>query len=294
VTYLSAEQSVEDSEPRELFVIAINDDAQVWRHTSASHDISYGGDVYTAISLDREEVAVSMPERGQDLTLLLPIDHAFARRWTQGGVPPMKATLTVYSQNGGETETIWLGEITSMGVTGALAKFNVPSRAGEWMLRPLPAFVASRSCPHFVFDGNCGVSRTGSGPSGLPHKVSTTVLSVNGRDIRVDMPTITASDPLRAEWAVPGELRHLATNEWVTIHLQTDENPGTGTTTVLRLENLVAGMAIGDVVEIYAGCYGDVATCREKFDNKENFGGLPQLPLNNPFTPQGWGVLGNV
>lgn len=293
--YDDAEASVEDSEPRELFVISINDGVQVWRHTSATRDISYGGNVYTVLAMDRDNIAITMPGKEKDLTLTLPIDHAFVKRWLQLGIPPLNASLTVYRQNGGETRTKWAGDIASLGgIDKGVAKFRVPSRAGEWMLRPIPSMVASRSCPHFLFDTNCGVARTEVGPTALPHRQITTVIYVNGRDVRVDLPDITAGDPLRDDWADQGELYHPSTGERMTVQVQTDLNPGTGTVADLRLQFPVVGLKVGDTVHVFAGCRLDITTCRTKFDNKQRFGGAPQMPLKNPFTPAGWGILDNV
>jgi hypothetical protein len=292
--YDTAEASVEDSQPRELVSISINDGVTVYRHTSSVRDIVYGGNTYTAIPIERGPVTVTMPDKEEDCVLTLPIDHALARRYTKYGTPPKKIAVTIYRQNGGITEQIWGGEISSMSCEGRVASFRIPSRAGQWMLRPIPAFTASRACPFFVFDSNCGVSRTGSGPSGLPHKVTTTVLYVNGRDVRVDLSTITASDPLRSDWAEEGELLHVTTGERMTVYKQTDLGPGVSTVADLQLQAPIVGLAIGDSVEVYAGCPLDITTCNDKFDNKEAFGGLPQLPKKNPFTPAGWGVLGQT
>lgn len=294
MTYASAEASVQDSEPRERFVISVNDGATVYRHTSATRDTTYDGDYYTTIALDRGAVAITMPGELQDLTLRLPIDHPLVKRWPQLGVPPMKVELTVYRDNGGETRTIWYGEILSMRSRRGTAEFRVPSKVGEWMMRPIPALVASRSCPFFVGDTNCGVDMTGAGPTAVPHRVVTTVTYVNGRDVRVNLSTIPAADPLREGWCEGGRIKHVATGEWMTIHTQTDLNPGTSTVADLRMQLPIPGLKVGDSVEVYASCRLDITTCRVKFDNKQRFGGAPQMPLKNPFTPQGWGILDNV
>jgi hypothetical protein len=38
----------------------------------------------------------------------------------------------------------------------------------------------------------------------------------------------------------------------------------------------------GDTVDAYAGCDGRAETCRDKFDNIDNFLGFPFTPQENP------------
>lgn len=289
MTFISAEQSAEDSQPRELYSIVVNDGVTIYRHTSATRDISYSGDVYTSIALERGEVAITMPGDEKDLIVTLPIDHAFVRRWTAQAVPPRKAELTVYRQNGGETEQIWNGPITSMNAESSVAKFRVPSRAGEWMLRLIPLFTAGRECSNVLYDTACTVSRTGSF-GGLAFKVTTTVIYVNGRDVRVDL----GDTDRNGSWAEGGELLHTATGDRMTITLQTDLNAGISAVADLRMQMQIVGLKVGDSVEIYAGCDHDMTSCRDKFDNRPNFRGFPSMPSQNPWAPAGYGPKGNV
>lgn len=289
MTFLSAAQSVQDSEPRELFTISVNDGVTVYRHTSATRDIIYGGNRYTSIAMERGEVAITMPGDEKELILTLPIDHAFVRRWTAQAVPPRKVELTVYQQDGGETEQIWNGPITSMNADKSVAKFRVVSRAGEWMLRLLPKTTAGRECSNVLYDAACAVSRTGSF-GGLAFKVTTTVIYVNGRDVRVDL----GSTSRNGTWAEGGELLHTATGDRMTIALQTDLSPGVSAVADLRMQMPIYGLKVGDSVDVYAGCDHSIAVCRTKFDNKPNFRGFPSMPSQNPFTPAGYGPKGNA
>ena len=287
--YDTAEASVQDSEPRELFVISVNDGVTVYRHTSATRDIVYLNNVYTSIALERGELAITMPGDEKDLIVTLPVDHAFVRRWTAQAVPPRKAELTAYRQNGGETETIWNGPITSMNAEGSVAKFRVPSRAGEWMLRLIPSITAGRECSNVLYDAACAVSRTGSF-GGLAFKVTATVIYVNGRDVRVDL----GSTDRNGTWAEGGELLHTATGDRMTITLQTDLSPGVSAVADLRMQMQIVGLAVGHSVDVFAGCDHSIAVCSDKFDNRPNFRGFPSMPSQNPFTPSGYGPKGNV
>lgn len=51
----------------------------------------------------------------------------------------------------------------------------------------------------------------------------------------------------------------------------------------ITLSRPIEGIAVGESVQIYAGCNRFVYTCTEKFDNLLNFGGFPWIPTTNPF-----------
>lgn len=286
--FYDAEASAEDSEPRELVEISINDGVTIYRHTSATRDIVYAGERYTAIALARDAVMVTMPsESSNDVSLSLPIDHALCRRYTQQATPPKKIAVAIRRQNGGATEIVWAGFITSMAAEGRIARFRVPSRAGEWMLRTLPTATVGRKCPWVVYSDACGVSRTGS-HGGLAFRVSTTVISVVGRKIRVDL----GSTDRNGTWAEGGEVVHAATGERMTVGLQEDANPGVSGVADLTMQMAIIGLTAGNSVDIYRGCALTVADCETGFGNRQNFGGMPQMPTGNPFLPEGAGSDG--
>lgn len=283
----TAHASVQDLEARELIVISTNDGAgPVHRHTTATRDIVYDSNVFTAIAADRGEIGVTVAGDPKELLLTLPIDHALCRRYTQQGVPPRKIAVTVYQQAGGVTETIWSGLIAGMQAENSVARFRIPSRAGEWMLRQIPNLVVSRQCGHPLYGDRCGVSRAGSSPGGLAHLVTTTVISYSGRDVRVDLATTDRN----GAWAEGGELVHPSSGERRSIGSQADDNPGLSGVTVLTMEMQIVELRIGDTVQIYRGCNRTISECSSSFGARQSFGGFPQLPDSNPWTPGGTGT----
>lgn len=271
--------------PREYYEIVVG--ATTYRIASGTQSMLVDGLVYVATPMARSTIPVVDASAESALELTLPVDHALARRYLQAGVPPQQIIVTVRRKDGSTTKRIWVGEVTSMSVDdeGTEATFYCPSRAGSALERFLPTVTAGRKCPHMLYGDVCGVSRTDSGPSGLLHKVTTTVSLVNGRTVRVDLSTITATDPLRSKWAVMGELVHVASGERMTIVEQHDVGPGSSTVTNLDLQMPIPGMKIGDSIEVYAGCDWTILTCDEKFDNLPSHGGYTYLPVRNPFIP---------
>lgn len=282
------EASTQDSEPREFFEISINSGVTVYRHALGTRDMAVDAVLYTAIASERGEIGVNKSGDGKELTLTLPIDHPLAQRYTQNGVPPKKITLSLWRrQSGGAVERQFVGDITSMSVDdeNTLAVFRVPSRAGETQLRVIPNVVLGKKCPHVLGDTMCRLDFAGSSPSGVPHRVTTTVQHVNGREVRVDLVGVTASDDYRETWAVHGQLHHIASGERMTIISQTDQNPGVSTVATLSMQAVIAELKIGDTVEIFVGCDWLIETCHLKFNNRHNFAGAELLPDANPFIP---------
>lgn len=295
MTYDSAEKSVEDAEPREYFTLSLNDGVTVYRHTTGSRDLVVAGVTYTAIAAARGEIAITMPGEEKDLTLTLPIDHPLARRFPQQSQPPSKITFTLYRQIGGETRQAWVGDVAAMSAENRTAKFRIPSRAGEWMMKSVPSTAATELCQHMLYGSRCGVSRTGFAPSGIGHKQTVTVTAIDGVTITVDLAGVTAADTFRRTWAENGEVFHSVTGERMTVRIQADLTPGVGTVTKLTLAGPIVGLAIGHSVDVYAGCDWFLETsCEGKFNNRQNYGGLPLLPTKNPFVATGSGLRGNT
>lgn len=287
---LDIESSEQDNAACEI--IEIVHGATAYRLTTGTRDISYGGNLYVSTPASRGEIGVvSVGHLEKEVVVTLPLDHAFVRRYLKQGLPPTKITATIsrfYSES--LVERIWEGEITSMSVDDANteASFRVISRLGEALIRRLPTVTAGRSCPHQLYDATCAISRTGTNPDGKAYKCSTTVMYVNGRDVRLDLSTIAADYTFRSDWLVNGELVVTsgdASGERRTIREQNDLSPGFSTVTQVSLHHQIPGLKIGDAIDVFAGCKWDTNTCDLKFGNLQANGAYPYMPTSNPYVP---------
>lgn len=286
------EASVQDSQPREYGVITHGN--VTYRFSFADRDMVVSGVLYPAIAGSRGSQSLAGVGKPAEMTITLPIRHAFCRRYTRNAVPPKLVTCTLYrQQSDGSTAQLWSGNILSMKVNDDCteASFNVRSRAASAFVRLLPTVRAGRMCPYVWGETLCGVDPEGTGATGLPNKVSATVVAINGRVVRVNLSTIPAADPLRTGWATNGYFKDVASGEIMTVLDQTDTDPGITTFADLTLEAIIAGMTVGSSVEVFAGCPREIVTCSEKFANKQRYGGDPQLPIANLFATQGSGVI---
>lgn len=277
--FLTAEASIQSSSPREFYQI-VQSSAVTYYVASGTRDIVYNGNTYVASPTARTEIGISSITNEAQLTIALPLSHPLSQRYPAQGSPPRVITVTIYRQQpGGLVEQVAVGKITSMGIEKHLAKFLIESLIARLARRQLPTVSASRSCQHVLFDNNCRAVRNlftlGVAGGIIP---TLTVLSFDGRTV-----VISSIGGQADHWAQGGELVHLPTGERMTILEQV------GTT--ITMQTPIPDLTTGDAVSVSAGCAHDILTCRIKFSNQINFGGFPQLPTKNPFTPTGLGVI---
>lgn len=270
-------------------LVTIEHGTTTHRLTTGTTDIVHDSQIYTATAAARGVIGVAQSGNGKEMTLTLPIDHAFVRRYLQLVTPPRRITVTLrrlYLPSE-DSEIAWIGYVTELAVDGdnTQASFTVPSRMSEYLLRSLPARTVGKRCPFVLYDDTCKVSRTAS-VGGIAHKVTTTVIAVDGRDVRVDLANVARN----GTWAELGELLHTASGERGSVRRQADLSPGTSAVTVLSLDLPIPGMKVGDSVDVFAGCNWGLEHCSAKFENKDNYGGQPVLPSRNPHAVAGVGV----
>jgi len=270
VTYDADDRGVESSQPREGFEFVLP--AVTYRLTSAARDIVINGQTYRAGTIERgaAEFAVAGGQAGE-LEISLVATHPIAQRCLSG-LPP-RIDVNVYSKQltSGEYQLVWSGLVVAVNVERHIVKLLVSQRLGIARTRRLPTITVGRQCAHVLYDQRCTVDRNA-------FRVDTSIALVNGRTITVD-----GIDGQSDQWALFGELFHVASGERITITKQIG--------TALELQLPIPGMQAEDAVQIYAGCAHDIDTCRTKFANHVNFGGLPDLPSTNPFTPNGYSVF---
>lgn len=278
-TFLEYESSREDSEPIELFAITVST-GQAYYLTSGIRDVAYDGRTYKAAAIDRGEIGVDTVSDAREMEVMIAVDHPLVKRWTAYGVPPKRTTIVCTRLQHGVAEEQWEGVVTSLAWDeSGIAKLRVPCRMSDALQRRVPNISCSTTCRHILYDGNCGVSETGTTPGGLSHRVTTTAISVAGRDVRVDLGTVDRN----GTWAEGGTLTHASSGETMTIGRQFDVAAGTNGLAVLRMQERIVELKTGDSVIVQRGCQHTPVDCRDSFDNIDKFSGYPDLPTLNPF-----------
>lgn len=265
MAYADDDLSQHDGEPIELYKFQAP--TRGYFFTSWIQSVSYLGDVYEAIPLQRNRLESVSQEDVPALRIELPA----ARQMVQDfafGIAPNQLELTVFRRHGlaGDTITYWKGPVLSISVKGRIAEVIVPSTFGNALQSSIPSVYYQTPCNHVLYDTRCALARSS-------FKTTATVLTVNALDPR--RVTVSTVDSQPDGHFKAGDIVRLADGERRLIVAQGG--------TLLTLNFPFRVLLPGDAVEFFAGCDHTPATCRDKFANIVNFGGHPFIPDQNVF-----------
>ena len=171
-------------------------------------------------------------------------------------------------QSPAEGSCIFLGQIRLVNIQGLLAKISCVGF--EFFLKQqIPKWVYGPTCNHSLFDDNCGIDNSSSGG----YKISATLSAVSSEGFELTSADFGESG-LDEGFFTNGEV---VFNEY---HRMIVEHTGTK----VKIRYAIPDLEASDTIDAYAGCDGSIETCRDKFDNVDNFGGHFYIPLDNPAT----------
>ena len=265
MTFETIETSRTDAQPIELY--QFEGTFSTWRMTSYQASITAAGGTFTPLAgLSRGILKIGTQEEdGLALDITLPFDHPMVAAYAYDTAPP-KLDFTLFRVHLSDLlspVTMWKGKVTTFAVEGRKAKFRVPSLFSYMLsgVAPQPRFQAP--CNHLLYDARCQVSLAAN-------QHTTTVTAIADRIITV------AGHPYSAGECNAGELSFPAGNQGRMIM----GNTGNDFTVTYPF----AGLVVGASVTLKRGCDHSFATCKAKFSNGINFGGVPLVPDRNPFT----------
>lgn len=266
MTYISQETSRFEGQPFELF--RFSREAQVFLYTSADRDIIFNNETYTSIPIEREEF-----EQTQDLaksTVRINLDGAqLLPRLYIATSPSQSIGLTIFSGHEGdpanEIIAIWKGRIISLSHANNRARIDAESIITSLRRNGLRRLY-QRNCPYQLYDGaTCRVNRN-------DFRVLATLNAVDGVTVSSAQFGSLAADQLTGGFLL-WNAGNFTERRWITQHSGTD----------LTLRRPIPDLSVGAEVETFAGCDRTLNTCNVKFNNIENYGGMPWIPPVNPF-----------
>lgn len=244
--------------------------------TSADTDETHNGEIYVSAAVGRDEVENKNELSRANLSVSLSIDNAMARRWMRTSVDTV-VTVTLFVKDGNEVSVAWKGRLASVKPDEKSIKLVFESIFTS-LRRPGLRLRYQRTCPHALYGYGCNVPKEDFAISGE-------VTAISGN--LVTMP-VAAGHP--AGFFTSGMIESPdGTLRFITGH------SGSTLTLIRPLESLNSFFAKngygegygygygGLVVRIYPGCDRTKETCQSKFNNLNNYGGFPFIPLKNPF-----------
>jgi len=264
--YIAQEESFY-RRPFELYKIWRGSD--VWRYTSGDIAVDYEGYTWQPATIERGTVQYNSDLECSELEVTFAkVDPAVTAYFA--GFPMKKTWIEVrklfHGLNPLEHVVLFVGEIHSVALKGPAAQAKCVG-AESVLRRSVPRYTYQPECNWTLFGAQCGLDDTA-------YKLSVAA------DVQVDENTNT-------QWLVATEFGGQLDGYWVLgcVEYENDKYPiAEHAGHSIRLSRPIAGLTEGENINInvYPGCDGKLATCRDKFNNLLNFGGHPYIPLDNP------------
>lgn len=264
MTFTAFEASALAGSPVELYSITLS--GTTYRWTSDQEDYVFGGNTFQAAAISRSNIVRGVEDRQDVLTVEVPSSENFPRLYVNI-VPGQKATMTVQRlhREDPDQEAIILfkGLVQSVSFTNDAQKCSLSVRPlTVGLSQAIPRFSYQALCNHILYDERCKVLQSLFQHTNVVNSVSGDIITVQGLAGKGD------------SWADAG-FAQLGTTDFRLIL----EHTGDDITVLLPFSQEVTG----SVLDVFAGCKHDLATCKAKFNNVINYGGFAFVPLINPF-----------
>ena len=257
MTFESAEISVSDSRPVELFDFAMG--ATHWRYTSAADDEEYLGNNFEAQPIRRTKFSADATQQRSELSITAGRNNVFARLFINA---PLEAgvSLTIYRRQGIFYANYWLGQVSNISFSTKESTILCKPTLGA-VNRLALRRQYGRQCPYDVYGtGTCTVLKSG-------FQVSGTVATISGVTV-----TGAAFGTKPDGWFNGGFITIGDASRMIKTHV----------TTTITMSHAMYEAAAGNSFDAYAGCDKTRATCIAKFLNGINYGGQSWMPEKNP------------
>jgi uncharacterized phage protein (TIGR02218 family) len=265
MTYATIETSNEDGRP--IFLYAFILGAATFRYTSSDADVTVDGYKWTAVAISDDGPKLTGDATSDALTITAPNTIAPVQMFF--GAPPSQPIMVkIYHYHEGDTQAVlaYVGELMQVNQPQPGTAILTCDAISASMQRDGLRLAWQRNCPFALYDDiTCGVDKIAHG---VPVKVADVVGNI------VVLSGLNAADGMFdggfIEWthAVRG-------TEFLAIESQKGDT--------CEMFGDASGLYYNLAVIAYPGCNRTTEDCTNKFNNLDNFGGVPDLPGKSPF-----------
>jgi uncharacterized phage protein (TIGR02218 family) len=254
------------SRPAELYEFRYSDNpADIILFTSADHDITIGTDTYTSIAIERDSFSDDgNPDDGNTLKLSLPRINPLADLYR---IQPPEKTVTVkiravqLDDPAQQRLSIWSGRVVAVSWEHPTSEVAC-ERIATSLKRTGVRARYQRHCRHCHYGPGCGLDRA-------TYEVPDVVSAVSNRTL-LTLPAATG----HADGYFNGGILAIGGVMRLIIQHTGDQ---------VKINRPIVGLDAGTAVSLYPGCDRSAATCKDKFNNVENYGGFDFIPTDGPF-----------
>lgn len=236
-----------------------------WYYTSGDVDVVHNGATYKPATIERG--SVTYDTKLEVSTLQVTVGRVFnpvIKFIAQNPVEVLwiEVFRAFRDQDPVEVGVVFIGQIKTVSIKGLRARAQCVG-FDYYLKQPIPIERYGPQCNWTVFDSRCTKDPA---TFTLQTKV---VVSFDGL-------TLTSSHlaPFGDTFFTRGHLEWHGNRRMITSHI--------GDTITLRYA--IIPLYTDALVNVTAGCNGEIITCRDKFDNVAFFGGHPYIPIDNPVT----------
>ena len=272
MSFAAREASQDDGVPVELYHVRYGaEPGAFFAYCDGPLPVTRGGITYTPLALDRTKTPVSGGLDKTRMSVTLPMDSPLAELFRV--YPPSRVViLTIreahYEDPSGEAPVTWVGRVLSCArAKGGPTTAELTCEPSQTSLRRtgLTRFY-SLSCTHDLYGRRCRASKAAATRAGVVAALAYTKITLAPGWAGAFAPRNFIGGLV--EW--PGA----DNREYRTIMRVNGD--------VLSLTGPTTGLGVGDPVDVILGCNRTPENCRGLHDNILNFGGQPDIPLENP------------
>ena len=262
MTFEQREKSDFDSKPLELYRFSMG--SSEWLYTSADHEIMVGEVGYSPIYISRGQFTRSGDVNKSSVDIEIVKDADVTLGFRSGWIPSIM-TITIsrfhYGDLTSNSSVIWKGRITGCKWHGSVATLSSDSTFTLFKRLGLRR-IFQLGCPHVLFGVQCGLNSAS-------WVTSTTISSVTGANV------VLSSSGGRPDGFFTGGVFTVDGKSMMVV-----SHSGTA----IKLLDGIPEAVVSAPVTLTPGCPRTLSACNSLFNNEHNFGGLPFLPNDNPFT----------
>lgn len=261
------ETSLYDGAPVELYYFRTDDAVEAWPLTSGDEAVIDGVLRYEPAPISRSGLQSSTAEAQGQMRVTIAADDPLAAKFI-AYLPERQILLTVLQYHRTDTLAervpVFVGTVNSVEFENGQAVLSCQP-IGKGLTRTVPWQSYKALCNWPLYGPGCGVLRT----------AFTTLLPTGPQFVEADIVRDAAFATHPNGWYTNGYLEVEETREtrFIISH----------TTNEIRLIYPLTSYKPGMTVRFYAGCDRTETTCRNRFNNIQNYLGFNRVPTENPF-----------
>lgn len=257
------EYSVSDAEPFELYDFTRG----IWTDyltTRATEFYISDSQIYRPAAISRGKIQQGEDVRKDTITITIPRGDNLAAQFISIA-PETTTTITIRKMhremNFVDAVVIWKGRVVGGEPKGEKMELSCESIYTS-MRRQGLRLRCELICQHVLYDQHCKADQSSMRVDGeVDSMTSPTILDVSEASSYDD------------GWFSGGILDFEGDSRFIISHSDS----------TIRISRPLSELSVGDEVALYPGCDRTMTTCKDKFDNLNNFLGFPWFPQQNPF-----------